>query len=290
MTQRIFGGKWRNWTAAIWWLVALLLLSLPGSWRLGDWLLLGTCALETSAILWRWRAWAKSAHKPHVDPDWHALVHEYRRQDLRTKRDPFTWLEELLWVVAAWAPFGAKMIWREAPYMARIYLTPWWFPRQVFLHRILLSDNGIHNHPYKWSCSLILTGGYLETRKWRESTLGFGWCLQENSPKRWLNWIPAGAFHAIALDQGPVWTLFFCGPRDRDWGFLDSAGGFHPVGEAQRPDGVQRYGVPGESLILPPPRTDQAAAVHEDSRSWLGEIEIDLDETQPMTTVPQNKS
>lgn len=308
------------WT--IWWAVVAA-MRLGTGWPFPAWFLVTVGLAMALDVVKHWRAWAQTAHRPHVDPDWHDQVAHYRGmdwdrcQDLRNKREPFTWLEESLWAVAAWAPFGAKMIWRGArPYMARVYLTPWWCPRQLFLHRILMSDDGIHNHPYGWSCSLILTGGYREVRATphyydRGATSEFSRVGKVGTFKQWFNWIPAGAFHALELTEGPVWTLFVCGPRDREWGFLDDAGGFHPVGAAQRPDVVTGYGVAGENLppeiasqqaftrkrleIPPPPLTAYglltATVIHPD----FGELEIeydpflevDLDDTQPMTTIPE---
>lgn len=317
--KRIFGGVWPNSAAVVWWLTASSIL-LFWEWIWVSWALVGAMALEAASIALRWRAWARTAHRPHVDPDWHARVPDYqgydsdRCQDVRGLKYPFTWLEEVLWAIAAWAPFGGKMIWRGArPYMARIYLTPWWSPRQVFLHRILLSDDGIHNHPYGWSCSFLLTGSYMERRTKAVDSRGRLWA-RAFFRRRWLNWIPASAFHAIDLDQGPVWTLFVCGPRDRPWGFLDDrTGEFHPVGAEQRPDIVTGYGLPGENLKLPPTLPPELASQQAFRRratleippppadpgsiAWLlkdqgapcpeAEYEVDLDDTQPMAEIPR---
>ena len=41
-----------------------------------------------------------------------------------------------------------------------------WFPFTVYLHRFERPDNDrhLHNHPWPWAVSLVLTGGYDEVR------------------------------------------------------------------------------------------------------------------------------
>lgn len=201
------------------------------------WLSLGVLLVQ------RWVARCKAtAHRPHCDEDWHELAWAYRASDPGAQG----LLSRLLWRFAAWAPHGAKMIWREGlPYMARIYLCPWWFPRQVYLHRILISDDTLHDHPYEWSLSFLLSGSYREARArpvtiWPGSPEERVVLAQTDRRKRWLNYIPSGAFHALELDRGPVWTLFVCGSRKhpdgspREWGFLGADGKFTPAGDVQR--------------------------------------------------------
>src|SRR5678815_835972 len=57
------------------------------------------------------------------------------------------------------------------PYLNRYYLAGW-SPRNrqsgpaVFLHQFVASDpaDSVHSHPWGWSASLILVGGYREER------------------------------------------------------------------------------------------------------------------------------
>lgn len=227
--------KWFDWI----WLLILPPLAWA-AWQGNGWATL-VIALNVLADVRCYRKWLKTAHRPHVDKDWGARVWAYRASD----GDHQGLIDQVLWAFAAWAPFGAKMIWRDTddqgrgrqgyscPYMARVYLTPWWFPRAVFLHRIFISDNATHDHPYGWSLSLILTRGYREVRATVEPLM-VPPVETESRFKRWLNYIPAGVFHALELTKGPVWTIFLCGPRDREWGFLHEDGTYTVAGDVQR--------------------------------------------------------
>lgn len=97
---------------------------------------------------------------------------------------------------------------------ANPYLFRWWvIPRNpyfnVYLHKIVRSDDdrALHDHPW-WNLSLVLRGGYLECtprgQKWRgPGSLVFR---------------AAKALHR--LEVGPAsWSLFLTGPRFREWGF-----------------------------------------------------------------------
>lgn len=85
--------------------------------------------------------------------------------------------------------------------------------RSLRLHKIKLSDNRyFHDHPWKF-VSVILWGSYMEhtpygSRKFRPGML---------------NRKTATALHRLELDR-PVWTLFFCGRRQRTWGFVTEKG------------------------------------------------------------------
>lgn len=61
--------------------------------------------------------------------------------------------------------YGYTISVRESPYITRV-IFPRVFGRRLMLHRIHredLDEHG-HNHPWKKSYSLILTGGYIERR------------------------------------------------------------------------------------------------------------------------------
>ena len=122
----------------------------------------------------------------------------------------------------------------------------------VFLHRFHRPDDdrGPHNHPYSWSKSLILTGGYVESRVVHDKTYpqieeyGPGYMGRRTRHRGKLrtkiylvgdiNRIPNGdVFHRVAhlldarsaLSMGEfepeVWTLFMTGPKHgASWGYL----------------------------------------------------------------------
>lgn len=100
-------------------------------------------------------------------------------------------------------------------YLFRRYLS--WLPR-VYIHRFHASDEDLelHNHPWKFSASLILKGRYKEeyldkNKKVQIRVLGPGS----------INLIPANKFHRLDLMTKDVWTIFVSGKRVQSWGFWD---------------------------------------------------------------------
>jgi hypothetical protein len=83
-------------------------------------------------------------------------------------------------------------------------------PFNFMLHKICLSDpDDLHDHPW-WYATLILGGGYWEItptgRYWR----GPGH-FRISSPQ---------SLHRIEVQENPSWSLFWRGPKLRDWGFV----------------------------------------------------------------------
>lgn len=113
----------------------------------------------------------------------------------------------------------------ESVYMERYYLlfgqstsARKWFPFNVLLHHICRSDEDeLHDHPWV-SASFILKGGY-----WEITPEGRFWRSRFSFRVR-----SATALHRIEIDKdkarGETWTLFFVGPRVRDWGFINKTG------------------------------------------------------------------
>lgn len=112
----------------------------------------------------------------------------------------------------------------QEPYLERYYVLfkeRVTFPYNVFLHKFLKSDpDDVHDHPWNYA-SLILKGGYWE---WLPVFDAEGQKITEVK-----QWRGAGKFrfgkmstyHRIELDPDVTpWTLFFVGPRKREWGFL----------------------------------------------------------------------
>jgi hypothetical protein len=107
----------------------------------------------------------------------------------------------------------------DDPYMLRWHLLNYKRFRyigNVYLHAICRSDDdrALHDHPY-FSVSFVLRGGYIEHFK-------------DHAVER-----PVGALvgrgattaHRLELHPGrcggftPCWSLFFVGPKIREWGF-----------------------------------------------------------------------
>ena len=118
------------------------------------------------------------------------------------------------------------------PYLTRYYLFGKRSEWNVFVHCFHSSDQGdeLHNHPWKWAVSLILSGGYSEEfRVSEEELFGFGGEFsrtnftvfrREKRPGD-LNLITSKSFHRVDLPRGEAWTLFVVGPRCQEWGFWD---------------------------------------------------------------------
>ena len=136
-----------------------------------------------------------------------------------------------------WSPFGSYTIHNGTdPYLTRYYLTPrrqarkrsgksaWW--PGVFLHHFHRSDadRASHNHPWRWSISFILRGGYIEHRY---SRITHQWTSRVVKPFSF-NIIRADDFHRVDL-LDPVngcWSLFVAfkhkqAKRGSEWGFVD---------------------------------------------------------------------
>jgi len=91
-------------------------------------------------------------------------------------------------------------------------------PFNVYLHRFHRSDDdaALHNHPWTWSFSVILAGGYVEYRRHG---------LHEVRERRVLpgsiNVIRGDDYHRVDLIESDAWSLFVAGPRSQSWSFWD---------------------------------------------------------------------
>ena len=102
----------------------------------------------------------------------------------------------------------------QEPYLTRYY--PFlkdrkWFPFNVFIHNFHKGDpDDLHDHPWAY-CTIILRGGY-----WEHTPKGRFW----RKPGT-IKFAGSRSLHRIELDPTvDVWTLFFVGPRVREWGFI----------------------------------------------------------------------
>lgn len=91
----------------------------------------------------------------------------------------------------------------------------------LYLHRFHRGDldRELHNHPWRWSLSLILAGGYLEERRQGDRI------VRRRLRPGAINWIGQDDFHRVDLTDGECWSLFVAGPKVSGWGFWDRSSG-----------------------------------------------------------------
>lgn len=153
-----------------------------------------------------------------------------------------TWLARRLFWIGGHLPL--RVIGREEPYLERYFLfrLPTWVPlaggMQAYLHRFVRSDSddGLHDHPWRWAATFILSGGYLEQRKvgFKSPCLhglvdsgvpqgqpgGIDFVARPRRPGS-LAFLNGQDFHRVVLYEGrEAWTLFVHGPYRKRWGFL----------------------------------------------------------------------
>jgi hypothetical protein len=107
----------------------------------------------------------------------------------------------------------------ETPYMLRWWVVPRNEHQNVYLHQIVRDDDdrALHDHPWA-NTSLLLIGRY------REITPDGTFVREAGS----LVSRPAEAMHRLELIDGePCVSLFFTGPKTREWGF-DCPNGWVP--------------------------------------------------------------
>ncbi len=111
--------------------------------------------------------------------------------------------------------FGAQGLYLSRFTLARLGAV------RVYLNRFERGDEDLelHDHPWCWAVSLILSGGYVEERR-------DGGCIESRvfAPGN-LNLIWADTFHRVDGVQADTWTLFLAGPRVQKWHFWNRATG-----------------------------------------------------------------
>ena len=91
-----------------------------------------------------------------------------------------------------------------------------------FLHRFLDSDSdrGVHDHPWDYSRSFILAGGYNEERLVEEN--GVAKVILRDVRPFSINEIRGNDFHRVVLrNKKPAWTVFYHADRVKHWGFQE---------------------------------------------------------------------
>lgn len=91
-------------------------------------------------------------------------------------------------------------------------------PLNLFLHHIHTadSDRDCHNHCWRWSVAVILSGGYTERRpnQWSDRDT-----ITHYSAGDYNFLLPTDYHSVIDIEPGTT-TLFLCGAEFQDWGFL----------------------------------------------------------------------
>ena len=121
--------------------------------------------------------------------------------------------------------FGQRMIEvDEEWYLLRVYLLPRYdkasYYPGLYLHRFFRSDKDreLHNHPWEFALSFILSGGYQEERLVDGEVQVF-----DRKPFTF-NIIRGDDFHRVRLnnEEEGCWTLFMSFNKYKSWGFLDA--------------------------------------------------------------------
>lgn len=91
-------------------------------------------------------------------------------------------------------------------------------PLGIYLHHFHSADHGgLHNHPWAWSFSICLRGGYIEERE-----LGDGSVIKRPIRPGMINPLGRGVHHRVLELRGDeCWTLFFVWRKAFPWGFRD---------------------------------------------------------------------
>ena len=106
-------------------------------------------------------------------------------------------------------------------YMHRYYLflkDRKWFPFNVTLHKIVRSDDPImHDHPWPY-LTIVLKGGYYEHTPLFDSKGKMIGSIREWKGPGSVIKRGAEEYHWLELDdEKPATTLFFMGPKVREW-------------------------------------------------------------------------
>lgn len=130
----------------------------------------------------------------------------------------------------------------ERPYMHRWFVIPRNRLFNIYLHRIVRSDDdrALHDHPWA-NCSLLLDGSYFEWLPRRHPyKFGDAVVLRRRGAGS-LVFRRARSAHRLELAEGAaVISLFVTGPRVRVWGFFGPQG-WVPWQQFTDPDDPGRY-------------------------------------------------
>lgn len=134
--------------------------------------------------------------------------------------DRFCW-----WLVRKLPHRTKKIVTDGQDYLLRFYIKHNGLFPGIYLHRFLNGDGDreLHNHPWIASCSLILTGGYVEERLVHRNDPHRKAIITRELKPGHFNFLSGKAFHRIHLVDSQIgtWTLFVSGKEVKNWGFLN---------------------------------------------------------------------
>ena len=110
------------------------------------------------------------------------------------------------------------------------------WPFSIYLHRFHRPDldDAPHSHPWNWAVSLVLAGGYVESRRVEG---GSSWRALHPGQ---INVLRDDTFHVVKELLGQeTWTLFVVGPKTASWGFMVNGRGFVPWRDRLRERGIE---------------------------------------------------
>lgn len=121
-------------------------------------------------------------------------------------------------------------------------------PCSVYLHHIREadSDEAMHSHPWAWSQTTILWGGYREERG---VLMPDGEIVRHPEASLFMGagrYMTAGNVHRIASVLPDTWTLFMVGPKLSSWGFYVEGRGMVPWRERLAERGITPDHPPAE--------------------------------------------
>lgn len=149
----------------------------------------------------------------------------------------------------------------EDPYLLRWYILPKNPIFNIYLHKFVRSDDdrALHDHPWTWNASLIISGEYIEHMPLDKATYGtdgdFRTITKLRRPFRpifrkgstphrveLMKTVKLGKPILLNVSETPVWTLFITGSREREWGFYCPQGWKHWEKFVSKRDGGNAVG------------------------------------------------
>lgn len=124
---------------------------------------------------------------------------------------------------------------------------------RIYLHRFVGDDpdRGLHNHPWRWAISFILSGKYLELNNFGCKTVRFFNFLLGDSTHRILLFrqleavMVSGIRILVPGKPLPCWSLFLHSTApEKEWGFFKKIGQGHAImfQPFQYPGGYKKHG------------------------------------------------
>lgn len=144
-------------------------------------------------------------------------------------------LRALLYIISGFLP--CRLIHRAPgePYLERYYLGSF-AGRYFYLHRFVDADgdDAMHDHPWARAWSVVLTGGYIESRacmagryrdRWKDFDCMVNLIVLPDQKVQTMNRLSGDCFHQIKAIKPGTWTLFWHTGWEKSWGFVEPVTG-----------------------------------------------------------------